>query len=315
MTEFELIRKYFLRSAADTDLLLGIGDDAALVRCNGTFAVATDTLVSGTHFLPTIAPDRLARRALAVNLSDMAAMGATPRWFTLALTLPNADAQWIGAFAGALHEAAARYSVTLIGGDLTRGPLTITLGLIGSVAEGAALTRAGASIGDDIYVTGFLGDAAAGLALLGSRAEASAAVTYLIDRFELPTARIAAGLYLRGIASAAIDVSDGLLADLGHICEASGCGARIDVEALPLSAQLRATLSAEEALTAALTGGDDYELCVTVPREHAAQLASASEREIGARLQRIGQIVAETGVRCYRAGRRLTVSTEGYRHF
>jgi thiamine-monophosphate kinase len=315
LTEFELIRKYFLRDTTDADVLLGIGDDAALVRCDTALAVATDTLVAGTHFLSTIAPDRLARRALAVNLSDMAAMGATPRWFTLALTLPDADAQWVDAFACGLHETAAVYAMTLIGGDLTRGPLTITLGLIGSVREGAALMRSGASVGDDVYVTGHLGDAAAGLRLLETRAARGAAENYLIDRFELPTARVAAGIYLRGLASAAIDVSDGLLADLGHVCEASRCGARIDIDALPLSPQLRATLSEEDALAVALSGGDDYELCFTAPREHAERLANARVEEIGTRFRRIGQIVTGAGVECHRAGRAFTTNSKGYRHF
>lgn len=316
LTEFEIIAKYFARATSDPDVRLGIGDDAALVVADGLLAVATDTLVAGTHFLATLAPGRLARRALAVNVSDMAAMGATPRWFTLALTLPSAEPAWVAEFADALHTAARTSGVSLIGGDLTRGPLTVTLGMIGYVPSGMALMRSGAQVGDDIYVTGHLGDAAAGLALLRSgRASLSAAETYLIDRFELPTARVSAGVHLRGVASAAIDISDGLLADLGHICESSGCAAQVDVEALPLSAPLRATLTEDDAIIAALTGGDDYELCFTASASRSAELARADEHALGTRFHRIGRIVAGSGVVCRRGGRPLTLPRGGYQHF
>jgi thiamine-monophosphate kinase len=316
-TEFEIIAEYFVRDTSDPDVRLGIGDDAALVTADGVLAVSTDTLVGGTHFLSTLAPARLARRALAVNLSDLAAMGATPRWFTLALTLPAAEPDWLAAFAAALHTSAAASGISLIGGNLARGPLSLTLTVIGSVPSGLALLRSGAQVGDDIYVTGHLGDAAAGLGLLrADRAPRSAAETYLIDRFELPTARVSAGVYLRGVASAAIDVSDGLLADLGHICESSACGAGVDVEALPLSSPLRATLGEDDAIVAALTGGDDYELCFTAPASRSAELARADEGAIGTRFHRIGRIVAGNGITCRRNNRPMTLPRGGgYRHF
>jgi thiamine-monophosphate kinase len=295
---------------------LGIGDDAALVMAAGLLAISTDSLVAGTHFLPSLSARRLARRALAVNLSDLAAMGATPRWFTLALTLPAVEPEWLAQFAEALHESATASGVSLIGGNLARGPLNVTLTVIGAVPGGSALTRAGAQIGDDIYVTGHLGDAATGLELVrASPGSRSAAETYLIDRFELPTARVSAGIFLRGVATAAIDISDGLLADLGHICESSGCGASVDVDALPLSAALRATASEDDALTVALTGGDDYELCFTAPASRSAELARIDEDAVGTRFQRIGRIVAGSGVVCHRRGQPMALPRGGYRHF
>jgi thiamine-monophosphate kinase len=313
--EFELISRYFERPCDDRDLLLGIGDDAAVVRADGALAVAVDTLVAGVHFPLDLPSEAVAYRALAVNLSDMAAMGAEPRWCTLALTLPDADEDWVGGFADGLLGLAERFGVALIGGDLTRGPLTISVQIIGTLAGAAPLTRAGGHIGDDVYVTGSLGDAAAGLALLTDAAAASDPDSIALkDRFLRPTPRVAAGRALISIASAAIDVSDGLLADLGHICAASDCGAEIDVEHLPISAEMLSLFSPNVAESYALGGGDDYELCFTAAPAQAASVEAAL-RSADCPVRRIGHLVAGTGVDCRRDGQRFDPAVAGYTHF
>lgn len=316
MDEFEIIERCFAIGVTDPDVVLGIGDDAALVRADGMLAVATDTLVAGVHFIEDMDASRLAARALAVNVSDMAAMGARPRWYTLALTIPRADDAWLVAFAAGLHAAAAEYGLTLIGGDTTRGPLTVTLQLIGNVAGSQGLRRSGARPGDLVFVTGSLGDAAAGLALLRDAASTvDPAGQFLRDRFELPTPRVAAGLALNGLASAAIDVSDGLLADLGHICDASGCAAVVDVERLPLSPPLLAACSRDDALQYALTGGDDYELCFAAAAEDAEHIAQALHA-VATPVTCIGAFEAGAGVRCRRDGAPFAVAVSGgYKHF
>jgi thiamine-monophosphate kinase len=316
--EFGLIRKYFRRDAhSDGDgVLLGIGDDAAVIAVDGRAAVTTDTLVAGVHFLDSMPPDALGHRALAVNLSDLAAMGASPRWCTLALTLPRADEEWLAAFARGLFALADRHAVALIGGDLTRGPLSVTIQLIGTVGE-HWLARGGAHPGDDIWVTGTLGDSAAGLAIVKESASGrSAAHAALAERFHRPTPRVREGLALVGLASAAIDVSDGLLADLGHICSASGCAAMIDVEHLPRSAELLSVFPPRTAETFALSGGDDYELCFTAPSARAAAIDAAFE-PLGAQAHRIGEVVAGgTGeISVCRGGEPFTPAARGFAHF
>jgi thiamine-monophosphate kinase len=231
------------------------------------------------------------------------------------LTVPRADDLWLESFAKGLHAAAAQYGLTLIGGDTTRGPLTITLQLIGSVAGTQGLRRNGARPGDLVFVTGSLGDAAAGLASLRQSASASgAAAQFLRDRFELPTPRVAAGLALNGLASAAIDVSDGLLADLGHICRASGCAACVDVERLPLSSALLSECDMDEALRYALSGGDDYELCFAAAPEDADHI-SAALRAVATPVSCIGAFERGSGVTCRRDGKAFTVAASGYVHF
>jgi thiamine-monophosphate kinase len=306
--EFEIIARYFDRGAGAADVVVGIGDDAAVIDVREPLVVATDTLVAGVHFPDDFAADALGYRALAVNLSDLAAMGARPRWCTLALTVPAADAGWLAEFAGGLFRLADELSVTLIGGDLTRGPLTVTIQILGTVAADRLLTRGGGRPGDDVYVTGTLGDAAAGLPVSRD------AEDVLGRRFAYPTPRVAAGLALGGLASAAIDVSDGLVADLGHVCEQSGCAAEIDVERLPLSEALLARFDADAAYAAALAGGDDYELCFAAPPGAAAAVAAAA-RASATPMTRIGSLVAGTGVRCRLRGRRYLPPATGYRHF
>ena len=314
--EFEIIERYFTRPTRDPDVLIGVGDDAAVLAVRGLVAVTVDTLVAGVHFPDGIAPALLGYRAMAVNLSDLAAMGAEPRWCTLALTLPKADELWLDGFSRGLFELAERHDVSLVGGNLARGPLNVTIQLIGTVERGRILTRAGGNLGDDVYVTGTLGDSAAGIALINERADTpqGSAGAALKERFYEPVPRVEAGLALRALASAAIDVSDGLLADLGHICERSGCGALIDVERVPLSAELLSTFPPQIALAHALGGGDDYELCFTAPPSRAEEIDRALEAT-GTTATRIGQLVAGQDVVCRRDGEPYMPPALGYRHF
>jgi len=313
--EFQIIARYFTRPTQDPDVLVGIGDDAAVVQAAGPMVIATDTLVADVHFPGALSGDAVGYRALAVNLSDLAAMGAEPRWCTLALTLPSAEDAWLEAFSEGFFNLADRHGVSLVGGDLTRGPLTVTVQLVGTGRAGHLLTRGGGHAGDDIYVTGSLGDSAAGLALLGEGvADASAEHRALRDRFLRPAPRLAQGLALGGLASAAIDVSDGLAADLGHICDASGCGAVIDVEQLPLSAELLALFPPQAAQTYALSGGDDYELCFTASPAQAQAIEQALE-PFDTRVHPIGQLTEEPGVIFRRAGEPFRPASRGYAHF
>ncbi len=314
--EFEIISKYFTRDSADPDVVLGVGDDAAVIAVDGLAAVTVDTLVAGVHFPDATPAHLLGYRLLAVNLSDLAAMAARPRWATLALTLPAADETWLAEFSAGLFELADRYGVSLVGGNLTRGPLTATLQLIGTVERDRILTRSGGNIGDDVYVTGTLGDSSAGIALIMERTDAphGSAAASLKERFYRPTPRVGAGLALGGLASAAVDVSDGLLADLGHICEASGCGAVLDVEHVPQSAELLSLFPPQEALAHALGGGDDYELCFTAPPSQAEAIEAALEAS-GTLVRRVGQLVSGDAVTCRRDGEPYMPAVRGYRHF
>lgn len=271
--EFSLIARYFDRvRRARLDVETGIGDDCALLNIpdKQTLAISTDTLVSGNHFLPDISPVDLAHKALASNLSDLAAMGADPAWLTLAITLPEVDETWLEAFSDSLFEQINYYDMQLIGGDTTRGPLSMTLGIYGYVPAGRALKRSGAKPGDWIYVTGTPGDSAAGLAILQNRlrVENEQDAQWLLKRHLRPTARILHGQALRDLASAAIDLSDGLSSDLGHIVKASNCGAMLDMDAMPFSDAMRRHVEPEQALRWALAGGEDYELCFTVPERN-----------------------------------------------
>ena len=315
LDEFEIIARYFTRPTEDPDVLLGIGDDAAVVQANGSIVIATDTLVEGVHFPDSLDGAAVGHRVLAVNLSDLAAMGAEPRWCSLALTLPTVDEGWLEGFAAGLFGLADRYRVSLVGGDLTRGPLTATVQVVGTDRTGHLLTRGGGQPGDDIYVTGSLGDSAAGLALMKEGvAGASKDHRALRDRFLAPTPRVAEGLALGGLANAAIDVSDGLVVDLGHLCEASGCGATIDVEQLPLSAEILSLFSLPAAQAYGLSGGDDYELCFTAAPSQ-AQTIEQSLEPFGARVHSIGQLTEGQGVTCRRGGKPFMPPSRGYAHF
>jgi thiamine-monophosphate kinase len=247
---------------------LGIGDDGAVINPepDTQLVVATDTLVESVHFPADASAQQIATRALCVNLSDMAAMGAKPKWFTLALTIPpdKANAQWLGEFSRGLAEVAAEFDIALIGGDTTAGPLTISITLMAEVPVGKALKRAGAKVGDAVYVTGDLGDGAAALALITGNANTKGDSEYLLERFYRPRPMVEAGIALRDIASACIDISDGLIADLGHICKASGVSAQIYTENLPIHPDV-VEMSSQHCVSWALAGGDDYQLCFTVP--------------------------------------------------
>jgi thiamine-monophosphate kinase len=315
--EFDLIHRYFERPIEQRqDVIVGIGDDSAVVRVppGVELVLTSDTLVAGVHFSEDIPPEDLGYKALAVNLSDLAAMGARPAWATMALTLPQAEEAWLAAFAQGFFELAQRFSVALIGGDLTRGPLSITVQMHGFVPEGRALRRSGAQAGHYIYVTGTLGDAA--LALTPRLAELTDTYRrYLLGRLYRPSPRISEGMILRTIASSAIDISDGLIADLGHILETSHVGAVLEVDRLPLSTALQEIKDKKYGWELALTGGDDYELCFTLPPEHQAVLES-KRSDFACTASCIGRIEAERGLRCIEHdGTPYIPQGVGYRHF
>jgi thiamine-monophosphate kinase len=326
MAEFDLIALIQDRCSIDReDVHLGIGDDAALlaVPSGQLLAVSTDTLVAGVHFPQSSKAYDIGWKALAVNLSDLAAMGATPAWATLALTLPQADAHWVGEFADGFAALAREFKLALVGGDTTQGPLSITVTVHGFVPEGAALLRGGARAGDAVFVTGTLGDAAAGLRCLDKNDNETGRLMSvpastreaLIERLNRPTPRVAQGQALRGRASACIDVSDGLLADLGHVCTASRVGAEIDVESLPKSSALLAVFDSAAQRVFQLTGGDDYELCFTAAESEAALLLGDLARG-GCAATRIGRIVAELGVRVRdHSGNPVAFARPGWEHF
>ena len=319
MKEFELINRYFKgRGISRRDVNLGIGDDCALVTVpeNCQLAITTDTLVAGVHFFDDIDPRALGHRALAVNLSDLAAMGAEPTWVSVALTLPNIDVEWLEEFTEGMHEIAEYFNVQIIGGDTTQGPLTITICAKGTVPAGKALRRSGAKVGDWVYVTGPLGDA--GLAIEARKQEIKIApehLRYVNQRFDYPTPRVAAGQVLRGLASSAIDISDGLLADLGHILALSQVSACIDVNKIPTSDALRATLERDQQLPFILNYGDDYELLFTVPDSNKSML-EMKLRQYGVDAACIGQIKSGEGeVELMLDGEKLAYDDAGFEHF
>jgi thiamine-monophosphate kinase len=313
--ERTLITTYFARPQdRRADVILGIGDDAALLRPEPGFdlVVATDSIAEGTHFPAGIAAAAVGHRCLAVNLSDVAAMSAEPRWFSLALSLPNADPAWVGGFATGLFSLADRHGVVLIGGDTVRGPLGATVTVLGRVKAERAVRRTGARPGDGIWVTGNPGDAVAGRLLLAEGTEGSDAAA-LRQRFLYPEPRVQEGRALAGIASAMLDVSDGLADDLGKLLAASGVGAELDAEQLPLSPELR-RLRGSEAVECALTGGDDYELCFTLSPADEAHLREVSA-QWPAGVARIGTVVPGSGARWRLRGQPLAVPDTTYRHF
>jgi thiamine-monophosphate kinase len=322
--EFELIEQFFRRPAAQSllargDVALGIGDDAALLlpRSGLQLVAALDTLVEGRHFPQGSPPRSIGHRALAVNLSDLAAMGAEPAWFLLALTLPAAEATFLEAFAQGMLDLATQHGVALVGGDTTGGPLSVSVQALGFVEPGLALRRAGAKPGDLLYVSGTPGDAAAGLQLAMGNASGAALDeqqrSALLDRFHFPEPRVALGRALRGIASACIDVSDGLAADAGKLAAASHCAAVIDVERLPLSAPLLAHAGEAGAAQLALSGGDDYELCFTVPPERVQALSALAN--VKCRFSCIGRLEVGAGTTVLARGEPMRQGFTGFDHF
>jgi thiamine-monophosphate kinase len=327
--ETTLIERYFRHlGSVRTDVVLGIGDDAALLRAppGHELALTTDSLVEGVHFHPGAPPRSLGHRALAVNLSDLAAMGATPCWALLSLSLPAIDEAWLGEFSTGFGLLARSCNVALVGGNLSRGPLNITVQLCGAVPSGTALRRSGARPGHELWVSGTLGDAAAGLQLgsdAGGGAMAGMAIAagtasvaereWLRGRFEFPTPRLALGQALRGIASSCMDVSDGLLADAARLAEASGCGAIIQVEQLPVSAALRAHEPASS-WQRALQGGEDYELCFTAPPEQATRLQQLAT-ELALPLTPCGTLQAAAGLVLRSGSSVIQFSQSSFEHF
>ncbi len=317
--EFQLIERYFKRGYPQReDVVLGVGDDAAVVRvpAGQELVVAIDTLVAGVHFPDATAPAAVGHKALAVNLSDLAAMGADPAWATLALTLPRPDAAWVQGFAEGFLQLADHAGVALVGGDTTRGALTVSVQVAGYVPAGAALQRRGAKPGDQIWVTGQLGDAALALAALQERVVLQDdELAALRARLDYPAPRLAEGRALRGLAHAAIDLSDGLGADLGHVLDASGVGATLHAARLPLSAAVERYVSTSGDWAMVLGGGDDYELCFTAP-ETAHQEIEARFAELGTSGTVIGRIDERSGLRCViEDGEILDPRSLGFQHF
>lgn len=330
--EFDVIRRFFGQPALNftrPQLVLGPGDDAAILSVppGHQLVMSMDTLNEDVHFPSGCDAFLLAQRCLLVNLSDLAAMGAEPLAFTLAISLPERRDEWLAAFSGGLADVAQAYQCPLIGGDTTRGPLSVTIQVHGLVPEGKAVLRSGARVGDGIYVTGELGNAAAALWFLKSDPRLntsrlnSSDVQFFNSAFYLPTAQIAAGIALRGLASAGLDISDGLVSDLGHLLTAGACdgagqsiGAVLEADNIPLSEPFLRCVSEQHQLQLALSGGDDYQLCVCVPPGHQAaaqQVMSAA----GVRFTRIGQVVAASGIRLRTAEGDQPVSWQGYNHF
>jgi thiamine-monophosphate kinase len=316
--EFELIRRFFLRGGAAPGVILGVGDDAAVLALpkDSDLVAAVDTIVAGRHFPEGTDARSIGHRALAVNLSDMAAMGATPAWATLALTLPRVDGAWLEGFSAGFFELAQAHGVALVGGDTTGGPLAVSVQIMGYVPHGAALRRSGAQAGDLLAVTGTLGDAGAGLAFLTAPPEAGtrAAVEALIRRFEYPTPRVQFGLAARGIATAAMDLSDGLVGDLPKLAGASGLAAHVAVDRLPLSDALLAAADLHRARDWALAAGDDYELLLAVPAPRLAALEAAAGR-LNLRLSVVGELRSGSGVTWSLNGKDFAPQSSGFDHF
>lgn len=315
-SEFDLIARHFTRPAFNA--VLGVGDDAALLapRPGMELAVSSDMLVCGRHFFPDMDPYLLGHKTLAVNLSDLAAMGAIPRWALLSLALPEADEAWLASFSRGLFDMATRFEVSLVGGDTTRGPLNLCVTILGEVEAGRALRRSGARCGEDIWVSGDLGGAALGLRhLLGEAPLDPLAADACLTRLYAPEPRVVLGRSLQGIARAAIDISDGLLADLGHLLESSHAGAELEFSLLPAHPAVAASLDDPLARSCLLAGGDDYELCFTAPPYCAEAIrgaAAAAETPV----TRVGRVTATPGLRLLSArGEEMTPGVQGFDHF
>lgn len=317
--EFEIIRQFFSEELFNThpDVVLGPGDDCAIVEVPDGFRLAysIDTQVAGVHFPEDCSAEVVAFRSLGGSVSDLAAMGAQPHVFTIALTIPDSDSDWLAAFSTALASMANDLEIALIGGDLTKGPLSVSVQVTGLLPAQSALRRSGASVGDDIYVSGTLGDARAGLEYaLNRKPNDNSDAEYLLARYCKPQPRIELGSKLLTVASSAIDISDGLVADLSHIAESSGVGAMLMLEHLPLSASLTRVAERQQIQQYALSGGDDYELCFTAHRQSRSEI-DAVALATGLSLTRIGWITAENEVVCLDAnGNRVDVE-KGYQHF
>lgn len=311
LSEFEIINRFFSSKSLTQgrSILLGPGDDCAIIspEPNQDICVSTDTLISGVHFPEGCSASVVAHRSLGVNLSDLAAMGSTPLGFTLAMTLPQVDEKWLAEFSMALESMVKKYQCPLIGGNLAKGSLSLTLQVMGTVPSGQALQRSGAREGDQIYVSGTLGDAACGLGIIADSLEIN---EFLEARYYYPEPRVELGIKLRGIANSAIDISDGLISDLGHICKRSNKGAEIEISKIPLSRDLIEKMGKEEAIKLALSGGDDYELCFTVSESRRGEIEDSFD------VTPIGKIVGGNAL-IVRAtdGSMMELDKLGYDHF
>ena len=326
-SEFDIIKTYFSLVGASLDkpdwLIAGIGDDAAVINPHSKeqLLISVDTLNAGIHFPDSTLPADIGYKALAVNISDIAAMGGKPIWFTLAISLPSVDHDWLKSFCTGLSEIATQHNLKLVGGDTTKGPLSITIQIAGQAPAKQSLKRSGANVGDDVYVTGTLGDAAAGLKLLQLDQEIFDSHHHkLIDRLNRPSPRVEVGLALRELATACIDISDGLSGDLGHILEASRdandiLGAEVDIENIPLSESLQQSgLTVEAQNGFALHGGDDFELCFTAPESERAVIETISQ-QVGCRITNIGKIIQERGLFAKDKKQRKAIIKTGFDHF
>lgn len=318
MKEFELIKHFFTKQIVKRkDVPLGIGDDCAVLAPveNQNIVVTTDTLVAGVHFPFDTSPRAIGHKAVAVNLSDIAAMGAKPSWISLALTLPEVDETWLTEFCEGVFELCEFYNVELIGGDTTQGPLSITLTAQGLTPQDSYLSRAGAKTGDWLYVTGELGDAALALQHIDGKVDIEAQFFEVLKhKLDYPKPRILAGQTLREYASAAIDLSDGLIADLGHICQASNVGANVVLDSLPLSNIMRDNLLADDAINLALSGGDDYELLFTVSEDNKVGMETAMSYA-GIAVSCIGQLNASQTITTTLNNKPVPINTAGFEHF
>lgn len=314
--EFDIIARYFSRPAGRTDVLLGVGDDAALLAPppGQALVAATDTLVEGRHFLPGTPAAAIGHQALAVNLSDLAAMGAEPAWALLSLSLPGPDERWLGEFAQGFYSLAEAHQVALVGGDTVSGPRVITVEVLGFVPPDAVLKRSGAKEGDIVCVSGTPGEAAAGLDMLKSGTADFASSDRRVCRMLRGEPRLALGRALRGVATSAMDVSDGLLGDLRKLAAASGVGVRLDLDRLPVAPVLAGHYDREQCERYVLHGGDDYELLFTLPAARAGAVDEVAELA-GVPIHPVGVVEAGAGVRCVRAGRVEAVAGGGYDHF
>ncbi len=319
-SEFDIIKKYFTEIGQASDwLVMGIGDDAAIITPSAQqqLLISIDTLNQGIHFPEHSSALDIGYKALAVNLSDIAAMGGEPKWFTLSLSLPSIDHAWLKDFCLGLSQLANQYQIKLVGGDTTQGPLSITIQIAGESPAHVVMKRNGARVGDDIYITGTLGDAAAGLALSQMSGSKLSFQTDLLARLNKPTPRIEVGIALRGLVTACIDVSDGLAGDLGHILDSSGVGAELYQDAIPCSAALDEFIKTSEFNTEtdlALYGGDDYELCFTAAEDQHKAIEKISS-QTNCRITRIGKIIADNGLYMIEDNHTNLINQTGFDHF
>ncbi len=323
-SEFDLIQKYFTKPTHQTKL--GVGDDAALIKVSEGFelAISTDMLVAGTHFFADAAPFDIGWKALAVNVSDMAAMGAQPKWATLAIALPEVNETWLSEFSRGFFACADTFEIDLIGGDTTKGPLNISVTIMGEVPTNQALKRSGAQVGDDIWLSGQLGSAALGLAHLQGKIKlendvtglnhSSASLQASIHALHKPVPRVNLGLKLREIATSCIDISDGLLADLGHILKASNCGATIDLEKIPCIDYLKKDLQNPQFQEFLLAGGDDYELCFTAPPSQREAIHLLSN-QLNIQITCIASTRMDIGLQACYKNKKITLLKQGFDHF